>query len=85
MEELFERFPHLSESIFFKLNYESLGTCREVSRTWNEATKVKRNLWWKVIKGYTECSDVLLIEMVEKCGAPILLVSILNKVQGIPA
>ena len=35
MEELFERFPHLSEKILLKLNYESLVTCREVSRTWN--------------------------------------------------
>ena len=67
MEELFLRFPHLSESVFLKLDYQSLATCREVCRTWNEATKVKRNLCLKVIKGYTECSDELLEEMVEKC------------------
>ena len=65
---------------FLKLDYQSLATCREVCRTWNEATKVKRNLWLKVIKGYTECSDKLLEEMVEKCGSPIILVSILNEI-----
>ena len=53
MDELFLRFPHLSESIFLKLDDQSLATCRKVSRTWNEATKVKRNLWLKVINGYT--------------------------------
>ena len=80
MEELFKRFPHLSESIFLKLNYQSLATCREVSRTWNEATEVERKLWLKVIKGYTKCSDDLLKKILEKCRAPIILVSILNKI-----
>ena len=34
MEEVFLRFPHLIEKVFYKLNNESLVTCRKVSKTW---------------------------------------------------
>ena len=34
MEEVYLRFPHLSENIFGRLNFESLAKCKEVSRSW---------------------------------------------------
>ena len=82
MEELFERFPHLSEKILLKLNYKSLVTCREVSRTWNTTVEVERSSYLKVIKGYTQCSDELLKKIIDKCGSLIVLVSILKKIFG---
>ena len=80
MEELFVRFPHLSENIFSKLNYQSLVTCREVSKTWNNSIEVEQSSYLKIIKGYTKCSDELLEEILNNFKAPIILVSILNKI-----
>ena len=80
MEELFGRFPHLSENIFFKLNCPSLLTCREVSRTWNNTIEAESLSYLKVIKSYTQCSDELLNKILDKCGAPIILVSILKEI-----
>ena len=80
MEELFDRFPHLSENIFLKLNYQSLLTCRKVSRTWNKTIEVERLSYFKIIKSYTKCSDELLKKILNKCGAPIVLVSTLNEI-----
>ena len=80
MEELFVRFPHLSEKIFSKLNYQSLVTCREVSKTWNDSIEVEKSSYLKIIKGYTKCSDELLEEILNNFKAPIILVSILNKI-----
>ena len=34
MEEVFLRFPHLSEDIFNALNNKSLASCKEVSKVW---------------------------------------------------
>ena len=82
MEELFERFPHLSENILLKLNHESLVICREVSRTWNTTVEVERASYLKIIKSYTQCSDELLKKIIGKCGSPIVLVSILKKIFG---
>ena len=80
MEELFVRFPHLSEKIFSKLNYQSLVTCREVSKTWNNSIEVEKSSYLKIIKGYTKCSDELLEEILNNFKAPIILVSILKKI-----
>ena len=80
MEELFARFPHLSEKIFLKLSYQSLVTCREVSRSWNETIETERSSYLKIIKRYTKCSDELLRKILNKCKAPIVLVSILIKI-----
>ena len=35
MEQLFSRFPHLSEAICDQLNNESFGKFKEVNRSWN--------------------------------------------------
>ena len=35
MEQLFSRFPHLSEAICDQLNNESLGKFKEVNQSWN--------------------------------------------------
>ena len=34
MEEVFQRFPHLSENIFKVLDNETLANCEEVSKVW---------------------------------------------------
>ena len=80
MEELFVRFPHLSEKIYSKLNYQSLVTCREVSKTWNNSIEVEKSSYLKIIKDYTKCSDELLEEVLNNFKAPIILVSILDKI-----
>ena len=82
MEELFARFPHLSEDIFLKLNYQSLVTCREVSRSWNKTIEAERSSYLTTIKGFTKCSNKLLRKILDKCGAPIVLVSIITKIFG---
>ena len=64
MEQVFVRFPHLSENIFGHLNSEFLAKCKEVCRSWydyldgqkfleNRADEVKR-----------------VIETIGKLGAP---------------
>ena len=80
MEELINRFTHLSEKIFLKLNYQSLVNCRETSRIWNKELKAKRSSYLKVIKQYTDCSDELLKKILYKIGSPIVLVSVLNEI-----
>lgn len=80
MDNLFQRFPHLSEKIFEKLNYKSLVTCKQVTQTWNKAVNIEKSSYLKIIKGCTKCSDQLLEEILEKCKFPIILVSVLNEI-----
>ena len=64
MQELFLRFPHLSENIFGQLNSEFLGKSKEVCRSWYDyldGQKFLKNRADKV-KG--------VIETIEKMRAP---------------
>ena len=62
MEEVFLRFPHLSENIFDSLNSESLAKSKEVSRSWDEYLDDQKFL-------QIRASTVkLVIETVEKFG-----------------
>ena len=80
MDELHIRFPHLTEKIFSRLDFQSLCTCREVSRTWNKAMETEKLSYVNKIKDYTKCSDELLAEMLNNFKSPIILVSIMNKI-----
>ena len=62
MEEVYLRFPHLSENIFGRLNFESLAKCKEVSRSWYQNLDNMKFLTIRAnkVKG--------AIEIVEKLG-----------------
>ena len=49
IEEVFARFPDLSEGIFGRLDDRSLVSCREVSKTWQEYVDGQRTFWIRKI------------------------------------
>lgn len=49
MEEIFERFPNLSEEIFGLLDYKTLASCKEVDRNWFETLNNQRIYWIQMI------------------------------------
>ena len=52
IEEIFERFPTLSEGIFGRLDNRSLASCREVSKAWKEYVDIQRIYWIRKIMKY---------------------------------
>ena len=52
IEEIFERFPTLSEGIFGRLDNRSLASCREVSKAWKEYVDIQRIYWIRKILMY---------------------------------
>ena len=60
MEEVILRFSHLAEKIYGGLNNQSVVKCEEVSLQWNHFLKNNKAYNWRVIKGYTHCSDALM-------------------------
>ena len=80
MEEVLARFPHLGDQIFQKLDYQTLLKCRRVNRTWKAFLAEKKMRYLQVIKQYTDCSDTLLDEVVEKSGSALGLVAVLNEI-----
>ena len=50
MEELFTRFPHISEKIFNNMNIKSLENCRKVSKSWLKCIDDQNILWNKIAK-----------------------------------
>ena len=57
MEELFLRFPHLSEKIFDKLNNGSLSKSREINKSWNSYLSDEK--WYEI--------RILKTMMIEMC------------------
>ena len=49
MEELFSRYPHISEKIFQQLDDKSLTNCREVSKSWQEFLDSKNMSWIRIV------------------------------------
>ena len=45
IEEIFARFPDLSECIFIRLDDRSLASCREVNKTWKGFVDIQRIYW----------------------------------------
>ena len=62
MEEIFLRFPHLSENIFEFLDNQSLAKSRKVCKTWNRHLEDLKFLQIRIIKS--------LIEKYDKVGEP---------------
>ena len=62
MEEIFLRFPHLTEQIFEHLDNRSLARSREVSKTWNKYLEKQKFLHIRIIKS--------MIEKYDKVGEP---------------
>ena len=62
MEEVYLRFPHLSEDIYGLLSFESLAKCKEVSKYWYQYLDDQKFVQKRANK------LKLLIETVEKLG-----------------
>ena len=82
MEEVLARFPHLGDKILKKLDSKSLINCKEVNRTFKDFMKVEKRSYLSAIKWYTNCSESLMMEIVEKYGAAIIILSILREIYG---
>ena len=52
IEEIFTRFPDLSECIFIRLDDRSLASCREVNKTWKGFVDIQRIYWIRKIMKY---------------------------------
>ena len=52
IEEVFARFPNLSEVIFGRLDDRSLASCREVNKTWKGFVDIQRVYWIRKILRY---------------------------------
>ena len=52
IEDIFERFPTLSEGIFGRLDDQSLASCRKVSKAWKEYVDIQRIYWIRKIMKY---------------------------------
>jgi ankyrin repeat protein len=57
MEEVFLRFPHLSENIYDSLNHQSLAKSREVSNKWQTFLDKQKFLQIRVIKETLKTGD----------------------------
>jgi hypothetical protein len=64
MQEVFLRFPHLSENIFGQLNSEFLGKSKEVCRSWYDYLDGQ-----KFLKNRADKVKAVM-ETIEKLGAP---------------
>ena len=82
MEEVLIRFPHLGDKILKKLDSKSLFNCKEVNRTFEDFMKVEKRSYLHAIQWYTNCSESLMREIVEKYGAAIIILSILHEIYG---
>ena len=80
MEEIIFRFPHLAEQIFEELDSQSLVKGKKTSRTWNEFIDSEKFYYYRIIKGYTNCSNGLMKRLVKTKGAAFKLVSDLKEV-----
>ena len=57
IEEIFARFPNLSEKIFGLLDYKTLANCNEVNRNWFETLNNQRIYWILMIKKFTSTCE----------------------------
>ena len=61
MEEIFLRFPHLSEKIFDNLNNGSLSKSREINKSWN--LYLSNEKWYEI-----RILESIMIEMCPEIG-----------------
>jgi hypothetical protein len=80
MEEVLLRFSHLAEKIYGELNNQSLVKCEEVSLQWNHFLKNNKAYNWRVIKGYTDCSDALMKKLAKNAEDAIQITSDLQNI-----
>ena len=63
IENIFARFPNLSEQIFGLLDYKTLARCNKVDRNWFQTLNCQRIYWIKMIHKSTSekfCKDWML-------------------------
>ena len=80
MEEVLLRFSHLAEKIYGGLDNQSLVKCKEVSSQWNHFLKNNKAYNWRVIKGYTHCSDALMKKLAKNAEDAIKITSDLQDI-----
>ena len=58
--DLFKRFPHIGESIFNKLDNQSLINCKEASQELSEHLEKERFFWIRILTNYSKHYDTFL-------------------------
>ena len=54
IEDVFKRFPHISESVFNELDNQSLINCKETSKELSAFLDKERFLWIRVLRNYSK-------------------------------
>ena len=77
MEEVFLRFPHLSEQIFQDLDNYSLSQCRLATRSWKNSVDEHKYCQivpkaFKLIKKLTNCTDESLEEILDDFNVDVI-------------
>ena len=80
MEQVILRFPHLAEKIFGDLNKRSLVKCKRVSLQWSHFLKNNKAYNWRVLKGYTHCSDALMKKLAKNAEDAVQITSDLQDI-----
>ena len=53
IEDVFNRFPHINESIFNELGNQSLINCKEASRELSKLLEQERFFWIRILRNYS--------------------------------
>ena len=62
MEELCQKFPHLAEGIFEKLNNKTLANCKVVSRSWKASINDFKFTWIRALKNSSKDSLIRMLK-----------------------
>ena len=54
IEDVFNRFPHINESIFNELGNQSLINCKEASRELSKLLEQERFFWIRILRNYSK-------------------------------
>ena len=80
MDEILRRFPHIGDKILKKLDFKSLINFKEVNRSWKQFMKEEIMTSSKTIKNFTNCSDKMMFDVIDKIGSAFILSSVLEEI-----
>ena len=80
MEEVILRSEHLADQIFLKLNNQGLAKSKKVDNLWRNFINSSKSCNIRMIKGYTNCSDKLLKQLVTNSDIAIEIVHNLHEI-----
>ena len=84
MEEVFQRFRHLGEQIFKRLDTESLNKCTEVDKSWNEFVSTWKLPWIRMIQNYVKTTGPEWREFFRKANIEKLKIIVEAIVKAMP-